>query len=1242
MPSERIQRQIDRLLDESEEAISSQDWTLVAERARSVLRLDPENQDAVSYLAAAERDSSSPTRLGQPGEPGQPARPVAADSSRDRLEQYIPKELLAKLEGARRTGAASGERRVVTMLFCDVTGSTAAAERLDPEEWAEIMNGAFEHLISPIYRYEGTVARLMGDAILAFFGAPIAHEDDPQRAVLAGLDIIEGIRAYQAEVKSRWNLDFGVRVGINTGLVVVGEVGSDMRVEYTAMGDAINLAARMEQTAQPGTVQISSDTHSLIAPLFDFDAPEEIEVKGKTAPVTAYRVLSKKAEPGRMRGVDGLSSPLVGRVKEVNELRQVLNRLHDGRGALVCLTGEAGLGKSSLINELHACWEQIAGSEAPWVECRGVSYDTARPYGLFSQQMLQVFGVADNDPIETVRAKIAVAPVGFPPEIQSAVVNAMSVLLAFGTASDGKQAQGEAAQRELHEACHGWWRAVASHSPTVIVMDDLHWADTASVQLIIDLFPLVEEAPLLILCSFRPERQSAAWRVKQAAETEYSHVYTEINLAALSDDDSDELFENLLGISDLPTQLRQTILQKTDGNPFFIEEFIRTLIDSGVINRDETGARWQADTDVDAISIPDNLLALLTARIDRLEEDERRTLQKSSVIGRSFHLGVLEEICEPGNALARHLNTLQRAELIREAARVPELEYIFQHDLTREAAYNSILLRERREFHLIVGEAVERLFSDRLEENAHLLAHHFYQAGSNERALRYSVMAGDTSARMYANDEAITHYTRAIDMAQEGGSSNEQVIALFMARGRAQEVGGQQDEALAGYQELEDLGRKTQNAALEMAALIPMVTIYSTLSGRPDTAMARTLSERSLILAQQLGDHPSEAKTLWNSLLIEVLAGDDYYKALEFGERSLQIARQYDLKDQIAFSLQDISRAHVAVEQIPEAKAALEGARAHWRSIGNMTMLADNLYNVAGVLYAQGDFTGASEFAQEGLEISRSIGSVHLEVIGLTTSVQSHMNSGNIDQALAAIENGLEKLNEIVDAGFVTAFLHATAAGIYGLLSMGELALHEARRATNMLDPIRGWRFRTPLALAYVQTGRLPEAEESLQSLYEEPNFKSKRHLEYFGMLTALPDVVRGELLLAKKDFQQVLEYDLKSHGLAGDLSADNVLPDLLRIRGQALIALDRIDEAREELGKARAIAEARGSRLTLWRILYELSQVAALEDRQEDKEQLIEQCQELIGYIANHCGRPEVRDGFLNHPVVRKALAGD
>ena len=220
------------------------------------------------------------------------------------LDKFIPRELMTKFEAARAHDAMVGERRVITMLFCDVKGSTAAAEKVDPETWTDIMNGIFEYMIRPIYKYEGTVPRLMGDAILAFFGAPIAHEDDPQRAVLAGLEIQEGIKEYAEEIRLKHGLEFGLRVGINTGLVVVGAIGSDLRMEYTAIGDAINLAARMEQTAVPGTVQISDETYKLVAPFFEFEALGEVEVKGKSAPIKTYRPLGLKKSPGHLRGLE--------------------------------------------------------------------------------------------------------------------------------------------------------------------------------------------------------------------------------------------------------------------------------------------------------------------------------------------------------------------------------------------------------------------------------------------------------------------------------------------------------------------------------------------------------------------------------------------------------------------------------------------------------------------------------------------------------------------------------------------------------------------------------------------------------------------------------------------------------------------------------------------------------------------------------------------------------------------------
>jgi class 3 adenylate cyclase len=339
--------------------------------------------DPANPVASASSTSAAPPAAASPAP--RTSVPSAAAA------QSMPDAYRVRLETARAERTMQGERRIVTVLFCDVKGSTAMAEQLDPEDWAEIMNRAFQHLIQPVYRYEGTVARLMGDAILAFFGAPIAHEDDPERAVLAGLGIVEDIRAFRDQLRRERGLDFNVRVGINTGLVVVGEVGSDLRVEYTAMGDAVNLAARMEQTAQPGTVQIAENTYRTVAPLFDCEPLGGIEVKGKAEPVLAYRVLRPKTSPGRMRGIAGLDSPLVGRAAEFGAIQRAIRALRQGQGSIIALMGEAGLGKSRLLAEARqwalsadASSQPASSNQLQWSEGRSVSYDTATPYAPFA------------------------------------------------------------------------------------------------------------------------------------------------------------------------------------------------------------------------------------------------------------------------------------------------------------------------------------------------------------------------------------------------------------------------------------------------------------------------------------------------------------------------------------------------------------------------------------------------------------------------------------------------------------------------------------------------------------------------------------------------------------------------------------------------------------------------------------------------------------------------------------------
>ncbi len=812
-------------------------------------------------------------------------------------QRFIPEEMAAKLKAARASRAMQGERRVVTILFCDVTGSTAMAEQLDPEDWAEIMDDAFDYLIAPIYRYEGTLARLMGDAILAFFGAPLAHEDDPERAVRAGLDIIDGVQPFREQVQRRYGLDFNVRIGINTGTVVVGEIGSDLAVEYTAMGDAVNLAARMEQTARPGTVQVSENTHRFVAPLFEFESLGEVAVKGKAAPVQSYCVLHPKEQPGRLRGIAGLSSPVIGREGELEQLEQCLTELRQGRGGIALLLGEAGLGKSRLIEELRSRWE-AAEPRGTWTVLEGISYETKRPYGPFVRHQRRFFGVEEGDSRERISEKIATHLGALVEGEEFEIAGTVALLRAAARGGEGAGLEGEALKTQLFAAQLDSWNKVAQSAPLVMVFDDLHWADPASVELLLHLFQLCERAPILFLCAMRPYRQSPGWQVKLVADTDYPHRYRQVELPPLSGEASDSLVENLLVVADLPKGMRAAILEKTEGNPFFIEEVIRTLIDRGAIERDESGLRWRAAERPASFPIPDNLQALLTARIDVLEEEPRRTLQVASVIGRDFYYRVLEHLSGAQNGLVEKLNTLQRAGLIVETARQPELEYAFRHELTREAAYRSILRRDRRRYHLQVAETIEEFFADRLEEQAHRLAYHFQEARELPRAYKYAVMAGDEAARLYANTEAIDHYHMALEIAEQIEVEDQQLLHVYTRLGRTLELSGMYAEALETYQELESVGVEQAKPALELAALLPQATIRATPNPYHDADLSRALSERSRSLAKQLDDPAAEARALWNLMNVNYFEFQDLELVQGFGEEALDIARRNNLKEE--------------------------------------------------------------------------------------------------------------------------------------------------------------------------------------------------------------------------------------------------------------------------------------------------------------------------------------------------------
>ena len=1140
---------------------------------------------------------------------------------------------------------AEGERRVVTVLFSDVVGSTALAEQMDPEDWTEIMNAAFERLIEPVERYGGTVARLMGDAILAFFGAPLAHEDDPQRAVLAGLAIVENFGPFREKLLEEKGHDFNVRVGINTGLAVVGDVGSETVGEYTAMGDAVNLAARMEQTAEPGTVQIAENTYRLVVPLFELEALGGIEVKGKAEPVGSYRVLRRKASPGRPRVIEGLESPLIGRQREMELLAGLISSLvQEGNGAIACLTGEAGLGKSRLIRELR----KSASPEYQWDETVSLSYEGGQAYSLFQRLIRRLVGVAPGDPTALLREQLGGLADLFPPAEQEEVRRLFESLFGLAGQSGQLPLTGESFRGRLFTAMTALWEEQMRQGPLIVVCDDLHWTDPASAALLEHLLPMVERGPLLILLSMRPDTHSYGWEVKHAAETEFSHRYTSVELQPLSAEEGSQLVDSLLAISDLPPRLRSLIQEKTEGNPFFVEEVVRTLIDDGMVVRDESGAHWQASGGGDEINIPGNVQALLAARIDRLEEGARKTLQMAAVVGRSFYYRVLARVVDPVDDLGAQLLTLQRTQFILEAALEPELEYIFRHALTQEAAYSAILLRQRRVYHHRVGETLESLFPGREEEFAGALASHFFQAQNFQRALRYYTMAGDVSYRLFAIPEAIEHYSRAIDCAAKVDVvTSEQLVHLYTRMGRVYELDSRFDEALDIYRTMIELAEEREDKALRLASLTSQCFVRATGTLLLDPPQAKALAEEALSLAQELGDRATEARLLSVWLSLAFYAGGDLEQSLTYGRRSLAIARELGLTEQAGYTLHGIGGILMYLEQYDEALRANLEERAAWLEAGNTPMLADSYLITAGLSLFTSDYEATIAAAQEALRISRSIGH-RLDPVGVThpqsiPTVAPYyvglvlLDQGDVGQARDNLLRGTEIAEQEGNvfykyAGY-THLIHLYVS--VGAWDRAEpLAEELYRDRDQLIFGFRSWGL-TRAARLKLSKGNLPHAQQIHADSIEGIDGDS-------APLWFMADVtVTGALLhLALDQPERALSQANELVARTQQVGMKSRLGEALLVRGKALTTLEELEQAGEALQEAAKVAEEIGQRLLLWQILAALAEVETNEGNIAAAQATRGRAREIVVYMADHAGDYELRDSFLGLPEVRAVLA--
>src|SRR5712692_6849582 len=698
------------------------------------LATDEQGTELVWTGAAAASPVAPADSLGTAG--GQP--PLA----------YTPPYLAEKILTSRT--ALEGERKQVTVLFADLKDSTELIRGLDPEAAQQLLDPAIHLMMDAVHRVEGTVNQVLGDGIMALFGAPIAHEDHALRACYAALAMQTALHCYAEEVRRTQGLAVQMRVGLNSGEVVVRAIGNDLHMDYSAVGQTTHFAARMEQLATPGNILLTAATLRLVEGLVRVTALGPVPVKGVAEPMEVFELRGATALRGRLQAAAarGLTR-FVGRQTELEALSQALVRAGAGQGQVVAAVGEAGVGKSRLV------YEFLRSHHTPgWLmlESVSVSYGKATPYFPVIDLLKRYSHVEEHDDTRTIRAKVTGQVLTLDPALQDAVPALLSLLDALPEDSPFVQLDPPQRRQRTLDALKRVLLRESQGQPLLLVFEDLHWIDAETQALLDGLIESLPTARFLLLVNYRPEYQHG-WGSKT--------YYTQLRLDPLPPASAEALLQALLGDAPSLVPLKQLLIARTEGNPFFLEESVRTLVETGVLVG-EPGAYRLAQA-LPTIQVPATVQAVLAARIDRLPPEEKRLLQTAAVVGTEIPLPLLQAIAElPEAALHRGLAHLQAAEFLYETQLFPERDYTFKHALTHEVAYGSLLLERRRALHARIVQALETLSADRLSEQVERLAHHALRGEVWDKALAYFRQAGEKALAQSAYHEAVASFEQAL------------------------------------------------------------------------------------------------------------------------------------------------------------------------------------------------------------------------------------------------------------------------------------------------------------------------------------------------------------------------------------------------------------------------------------------------------------------------------------------------
>jgi class 3 adenylate cyclase/tetratricopeptide (TPR) repeat protein len=1108
-------------------------------------------------------------------------------------DSYTPKFLADKILTTR--SSIVGERKLVTVLFSDVANFTDMSEKLDPEEVHQVMDGCFKILLTEIHSFEGTINQFTGDGVMALFGAPIAHEDHAQRACRAALNIQNKLASYSRNVETDFGIEFKMRIGLNTGSVFVGSIGDDLRMDYTAIGDTTNLAARLQQSAIPGEVWISAETYHLCYNYFNCEALGIRPVKGKAQPQKIYRLNSEKTgvrtrfEAGLERGV----TEFVGRHPELESLQESLCEVKQGKAQIVDIMGEAGVGKSRLVYE----FKNSLDGDVTFLPGLSVQYGRNINFLPLIDLTKAAFKIeedmTDKQICDLIKNKAT-------DKMESLIPFYLNLLSVDVDDQKFKALSPEGRKYGTFEAIKNLMFNISEHATLIVFLEDIHWIDKISEEFFSYLTRSFSDQPILLLSAYRPE-----------IVPHWSHGinYKRLELQTLNSDLSIRLLRNILGGMELEKDLEEAIVSKTGGNPFFVEEIVRELLDRGDIMRKDD--HYVCKRSIDHLSIPTTVKGVLAARIDRLSEELKETMQVASVIGRNFAHRLIKYVMEIGTDLERNLNNLVELEILYEKTLYPELEYIFKHALTQEVAYDSILKKRRHYIHEKIAAVLEKLYSDRLEEHVELIAHHYHQSGNTKKAVEYLVLAGEKSKKNKAAVTACDFFKEVLRIKEDKELDLDPKTAVKVHHGLATSLHdmGNIKGALAEYNEAIKISKAHRMVDREMNSLAERAwTLWFTPISTMREEVIRYHDE-GLKRVREVGNKAVEsrilaAKGFYTCNLAKRFEGnriivDAERMALETGNQQAI----YFTRFLRATSERWLGRPHKTIE-------LTEGLVEAQRN-------AYNLANLFALIFIRGLALGESGRIEEGISILK-------EGIEMCEKLGGNLHLGRLYNGLGYCYKEIyindraylyNSRSEEIGRDLMEKFPS-------GRSTTGEIV---AQAKVNMMENLFD---KENLSDASDQIKLF--SQESKDDNYDRARDRWEVRMEY---LLAKIHLMEGEYDPAEKIILKNLKKTRKDH-------SKKMEGGFMRLLGEIKYRNKHIDGAIETLSESISILNKIGNPRTLWEAHAALAKIMQNAGKNSEARTNWNAAASIIKNVSQRLFDKQLREGFLQASPVREILS--